>query len=301
MADDASQNPHRFPKEENWGGSIANQKPPERQAGNIITYHTNMGKLPTRDIPARKKPKPTKDYPQGRDSRGRVMGEDGSTVGVHYGTIAAGWDRVQHEKDPAPALSHPVKFHSSQQFGRGDHPDLAKSNASVMPWSDETVNYNESLTDMVEEGRVIPYRNDVEDTGSISYRADPKVMRRWSDDVLAAPKSGHGAPHPAYTYLAEKGYNPVVETGKIQEQVQYGPRQLPLTAPEYKVPRNTILGEPLPTPATSPMPPPLKGQGHEDEFTKMNIHHYNKESARLSYESHGRGPQFNQWTMKKGI
>lgn len=285
-----------------YGGTSGDQPTANRNAGDILTYHTNMtGELPAKDDPFR--PELGMSV-TGTDAKGRPFGPDGSPVGMHFGTVKAGWDRIAHENDPQPAVAHAVKLPASKQFGRGDTPfnwdpkgRHVDPSGPVTPWDDDTANHNSSLTDMVEEGYAIPYRNNVEDEGSISYRVDRSQVRTWGEDVKAAPKSGKGAPHPAYQYLAEKGYNPVIETGKIHEAIEYQPRQLPLTVTSHDVPGKNVMGEPLRL--GGPINP-LRGDD-VDKFSQKNIDVYNEETTRIQNEAKGMGPQFSQWTMKKNV
>ncbi len=281
MKGDASTPLIRHEEKMAFGGTSGSQDPVPRAAGDILTYHTNMGALPVADNVFRGK------GPQSRDSKGRAVGEDGSLVGMHFGTVKAGYDRVSHNKDPSAAQAHPVKFHSSAQFGAYDTIEgkqttpLAEQTRSPSPWSDDAANISEKATDAVETGYAVPYRNDVEDEGSISYRTKRANVRRWSTDVKLGIGQRVGEPHPAYKYLADKGYNPVIETGKIHEAIQYQPRQLPLD--------NSGLTNPA---APSP---------DRDEFSKINVHRYNQEAADLTKQSQGLSPQFSQWTMKKNV
>src|SRR6185436_5521614 len=119
-------------------------------------------------------------------------------------------------------------------------------------WTDSAANYAEKATDLVESGKTLAYRNDVEAKGSTSYRTLPETARTWSEDVMSAadPTSGHLAskygwkddtsfrnkPHPALVHLAEAGYDPVVlpnEKGRtLSSYKDSWQMSLPLGKPE---------------------------------------------------------------------
>ena len=52
-------------------------------------------------------------------------------------------------------------------------------------FTDEAANFDPNLTDLVEQGKVIPYRNYAEDVNSTSYRGKPESLETWGEHVLA--------------------------------------------------------------------------------------------------------------------
>lgn len=105
-------------------------------------------------------------------------------------------------------------------------------------WNDAAANFSEKSTDLVESGKTLAYRNDVEAKGSTSYRTLPETARTWSEDVMSAvdPTRGNVAskfgwaddtsfrnkPHPALVHLAEAGYDPVVLPNRTPRTLTWG-------------------------------------------------------------------------------
>lgn len=177
------------------------------------------------------------------DSQGRPMGEYGSAVGMHFGSPAAAKERstrsfVHPVRIPNNTLADPPSGGFSTEVPGGNsvsdmhrsHRDIVNSHTGERTpderWSDKAANYSEAATDLVEGGKTLAYRNDIEAVGSTSYRALPETTRTWGEDVLAAksPMTGRPAsekygwnddqafrntPHPGLVAAAEAGYNPV--------------------------------------------------------------------------------------------
>jgi hypothetical protein len=184
------------------------------------------------------------------DSKDRPMGEYGSVVGMHFGSLAAASERAPRPfmhpaRLPESTMAQPPRgsFSTPKAGGAivgGDY----RSNVNIYNeetgestkdtrWTDSAANYAEKATDLVESGKTLPYRNDVEAKGSTSYRTLPETARTWSEDVMSAKDPTRGSlaskygwaddtsfrnkPHPALVHLAEAGYDPVVlpnETGR---------------------------------------------------------------------------------------
>ena len=101
-------------------------------------------------------------------------------------------------------------------------------------------------TDLVESGKTLAYRNDVEAKGSTSYRTLPETTRTWSEDVMQArnPLNGRPAsekygwsgdehafrnkPHPGLVHLAEQGYDPRLDPKQDMQKSHLAGKQLGL-------------------------------------------------------------------------
>jgi hypothetical protein len=183
------------------------------------------------------------------DSHDRPMTNYGSAVGMHFGSLKAVVDR-DSKATPRPFV-HPARIpeatmappptggFSTDRPGGSIASGLYRSGQTIVNqetgektvdtrWGDAAANYAEKGTDLVEQGKTLAYRNDVEAQGSTSYRTLPETARTWSEDVMQArsPINGRPAsekygwsgdehafrnkPHPALVHLAEKGYDPVV-------------------------------------------------------------------------------------------
>lgn len=170
----------------------------------VIGWHTNLGDLP--DYDDQDRVGFAGHVKADREGRAYVEGM-GSLVGTHFGTVEAGADRHASSDRLGKSMrkAHPVKLDKSKI-----HPKLL---------SDTAANHSDDFTDMVEDGKALFYRNDVEDAGSLSFRVLRDEVKTWGEDVTeyARGKSQfHGVrpPHPSYTAAAEAGYEPVVRTGK---------------------------------------------------------------------------------------
>lgn len=192
------------------------------------------------------------------DSKDRPIAEHGSAIGMHFGSLRAAIDRAKSGSIEERSYVHPVRipqrtlvdppqgsFRTPRPGGsfaggwyRANKPG---PDGEWSTWSDTAANHAERGTDMVEAGKTIPYENEAEDKGSISYRTLPETTRTWAEDVLnaRAPGSGRPAgagtpdvdwndehavrnvPHPALVHLAERGYNPVVrgDLGEVRENI----------------------------------------------------------------------------------
>jgi hypothetical protein len=179
------------------------------------------------------------------DSKERPMGGYGSVVGMHLGNLKAAGERDERERDfihpariPESTMAPPPKgsFATPRKGGsiaggdyRSNNVILNAETGEKTPdtrWSDSAANFAEKATDLVESGKTIAYRNDVEGKGSTSFRTLPETVKTWSEDVTSAvsPRTGalaskygwkedgnfRNEPHPGLVHLAEKGYDPVV-------------------------------------------------------------------------------------------
>ena len=186
------------------------------ETGNdTLTYHTNLGDLPEYDDPERFSDGPFADS-MTEDPSGRpFLDSMGSTVGMHFGTIEAGYDRNAHKSgaDKRNIISHPVKIAESTFH---ENP-----NDVYGLWTDENANKSDTLTDKVEAGGTIPYRNDLEHQGSTSYRTSRDVARSWSDDIRTShansnPRFGpRRGPAPALKAAVNAGYELSNPTGQL--------------------------------------------------------------------------------------
>ena len=178
------------------------------------------------------------------DEKDRPMADYGSAVGMHFGSVKASTDRgsrpyVHPVRIPTETLAEPARGNfSTERPGGGIAAGPHKSNSIIVNsetgertpdtrWSDSAANFSSKATDLVEAGKTLAYRNDVEARGSTSYRALPETTRTWSEDVLGSTTPGggnvpghsadtehglRGTPHPALVAAAEQGFNPVLNT-----------------------------------------------------------------------------------------
>ena len=198
------------------------------------------------------------------DEKDRPMANYGSAVGMHFGDVKAG---IERDKDRTREHIHPVRIpsetltdpprgnFSTERPGGSIAAGPYRSNVNVINaetkeispdtrWNDAAANFATKATDLVESGKTLAYRNDVEAAGSTSYRALPETVRTWSEDVLGAssPRTGRAAtagerpdeesgfrnePHPALVHLAQQGYNPVVRRSERARDTPVQP-ELPL-------------------------------------------------------------------------
>lgn len=129
-----------------------------------------------------------------RHDRGSGHSVDyGGSEGMHFGSKYAAYDR-------ASVAGGNRKYIHSARLNAAQFPA-----PSGEPHSDDEANYGTPADKAVSEGKVVPYRNEYEGHGDVSYRAKPESVRTWSDDVHADPNA-----HPALKYLAERGYNPTL-------------------------------------------------------------------------------------------
>lgn len=176
------------------------------------------------------------------DDKERPMTNYGSAVGLHFGSLEAAASRAPRPhmhpaRIPSDTLVPPPRggFATDRPGGGIAGGDYKSNNVIVNEetgertkdtrWSDSAANFAEKATDLVESGKTIAYRNDVEAKGSTSYRTLPETTRTWSEDVMSArspdrgsPASKYGwnsdehnfrnTPHPALVHLAEAGYDP---------------------------------------------------------------------------------------------
>ncbi len=196
---------------------------------------------------------PNEDYTDfSVDDKDRPMADYGSAIGMHFGDVRAATERAgsmgrtafHPVRLPAETVAPPPKGNFMQDRPGGSiaagsmRSQVRIKNAETgemtedTRWSDPAANFASKATDLVESGKSIAYRNDVEGKGTTSYRALPETVRTWSEDVLGAtdPRSGmpatvgesrdeeHGfrnVPHPALVHLAQAGYNPRQDTTDV--------------------------------------------------------------------------------------
>lgn len=190
------------------------------------------------------------------DHKDRPMANYGSAVGMHLGDIKAATDRdsardfIHPLRIPRDTLAPPPRGNfSTDRPGGSIAAGSMRSQNRVLNqetgertedtrWSDQAANFASRATDLVESGKTLAYRNDIEAAGSTSYRTLPETTRTWSEDVLGSTTPGgrsvpgesadtehglRGTPHPALVHLAQQGYNPVVnqrETPRIPKRDQ---------------------------------------------------------------------------------
>lgn len=176
------------------------------------------------------------------DASERPMTDYGSAVGMHFGSLNAAASRAPRPhmhpaRIPNASLESPPRgnFATNRPGGSIAAGPYKSGNVIVNQetgertpdtrWSDQAANFADKATDLVESGRTLAYRNDVEASGSTSYRTAPETARTWSEDVMSAsdpqrpgtPASKYGwvddasfrnRPHPALVHLAEAGYDP---------------------------------------------------------------------------------------------
>jgi len=136
----------------------------------------------------------------------------GGNVDVGYGDSAG-----MHFGDKHTAVARGVL--ASRQFVH-----TVRMTGPLTPtMSDHDANYSDEAGRAVREGKTVPYVNDYEDPGAISYRALPETVRTWSRDVAADPTA-----HPALKHLAQRGYNPMLNAGQVHKEAYDTPRPLQL-------------------------------------------------------------------------
>lgn len=136
-------------------------------------------------------PKTDRDVssPEEEDDNGEWNSAAGHPLGFHVGTPWAATDRDAYSKKVYHPLSisgketHPPNEHYmavSEDYGF-DMPDL---------WSDEAANgAAPEATRAIRQGKNVPYINEGEDIGSVSYRAPRRNLRTWSQSVMHNPDS----------------------------------------------------------------------------------------------------------------
>lgn len=180
------------------------------------------------------------------DDKDRPMATYGSAVGMHLGDVAAamtfGREYTHPMRIPADTIAAPPKgnFSTERPGGSIAAGSMRSQNRIVNSetgersedtrWSDPAANFASRATDLVESGKTLAYRNDIEAPGSTSYRTLPETGRTWSEDVLGSTTPsgrnmpGHsadtehgfrGTPHPALVHLASLGYNPVQRKSEL--------------------------------------------------------------------------------------
>lgn len=141
------------------------------------------------------------------DAKDRPMANYGSSIGIHLGSLEAAQSRAMQSGRYGDSRDyiHPARI-----------PATTMREAGSTRWTDAAANYDPEATDVVEAGGVVPYKNEVESRGSMSFRIKPEHLSSWAEDVLhadqfrtlpGAPGVRVGRPRPEYVELAKRGYN----------------------------------------------------------------------------------------------
>lgn len=137
-------------------------------------------------------------------AEGRRRAAFGYATGMHFGSKVAAYDRaLQSGHEEQRTFLHSARI-----------PTEAVASGK---FNDRTANFNPAVDDLVHGDQAIPYSNQVEDAGSISYRTKPEVVRTWGEDVMDAADRGR-AVHPSVEAAARSGYNPVHRVGWDRER-----------------------------------------------------------------------------------
>lgn len=161
------------------------------------------------------------------DAKDRPMADYGSAIGMHFGDPGAAGARpgsrewVHPARIPQESLVQPPRGNFATDRPGGSiaagpyksHTTIYNSETGESTpdtrWSDPAANFADKATDLVESGKTIAYRNDVEMPGSTSYRTLPETTRTWGEDVLEDKTA-----HPAMRAAAEQGFNPVMRSSQ---------------------------------------------------------------------------------------
>lgn len=155
--------------------------------------------------------------------------------GFHVGTKAAAEDRVWNTTTArVNKVLHPLRLRGSMVLPPDHDPDSYESlntlafrtvgygsidaNESVdarravrlsrgehghMAWGDEAANYSQAARRAVEvHGQTVPYVNEAEDAGSVSYRSPRENLHTWAESVAADPNAPNWA-----KAASEQGYD----------------------------------------------------------------------------------------------
>lgn len=163
--------------------------PDEWMKNENVVYHASYeDKMPRRD----RGPNHLVDY--------------GGSEGMHFGTKMSAYERATQgvRRD---------YIHTARLNGEQFTPKDFGVNDSA--WTDDEANYGPRADKAVSEGKIVPYRNDYEGKGEVSYRAHRSAVRTWSEDVRDQPNA-----HPALKHLAKHGYNPTLEPHKMVDYVR---------------------------------------------------------------------------------
>jgi hypothetical protein len=204
-----------IPQDNKWSGEYNKRQVPKGK--DILTWHTNTGALHDYEDESRFDERSFSTSVH-EDEKGRPLSEDmGYALGTHFGTIQAGLERYPGggDKEGHLAHAHPVKIARNTVLGNEAGPKV---------YNDYQANHSSNLTDNMEAGGTIAYTNDVEDSGTVSYRTLRQTARSWNDDMdTAISKSsrfGIRGPRPMYREAHEQGYSPVVESAKLRKRAQ---------------------------------------------------------------------------------
>jgi hypothetical protein len=138
-------------------------------------------------------PEKDRDIPESLDERdendNEYSGSGGHPLGVHVGTTWSARDRDTFIRNKY----HPVHLQGedhlpSHEMDTALDPDYGFDIPHL--WNDDSANgaVPES-TKAIRAGKNIPYRNDSEDRGSVSYRAPRKNLSTWAERVMTKPDS----------------------------------------------------------------------------------------------------------------
>lgn len=138
-------------------------------------------------------PAKDRDIPEDLDERDKegneYAGAAGHPLGFHVGSPWAARERdtfLQHKY-------HPVRLIGEDSSPSSEHYMAVNEDYGYdIPhvWSDDAANGAAvEATIAIRQGRNVPYRNDSEDRGSISYRAPRKNISTWAERVTSKPNS----------------------------------------------------------------------------------------------------------------
>ena len=209
---------------ENWA-----ERPPG--GGRIAAFHSSMQSgIPRYDSPEEAR---GADSDEDVDPMGRPMAVFGSAIGIHLGSLeaamTAGRDRpyVHVAAIKASKIQRPYEADQGTFFMRTEGGGDTEMTADESRWSDAAANYSPQLTDYVEAGKVIPYRNTVEDIGSTSFRGKPEALETWSEQVLHSnllleagrhrPGISKSKPSAEQVAAAKAGYEPTILAGENKD------------------------------------------------------------------------------------
>ena len=209
---------------ENWV-----QRPPG--GGRIAAFHSSMEMtLPATDDPFQARGADADT--EGVDIHGRPMAAFGSAIGIHLGSLQSAVTAGKERE-----YVHPVAIPNEAIVGPDDAPEEAKTPwkyRSAQPqkpndpvstnnrWLDDAANFSPHLTDLVEQGKILPYRNEYEDPGTTSYRGKPESLETWGEHVLNADQAeiSRSKPSRAQVAAAKAGYEPVILQQRNREELE---------------------------------------------------------------------------------
>lgn len=203
-----------------------------------VVFHASLEqKMPgNKEVPMTEDDYGEYDYGEFGDGDTKAFVPEGSSgTGFHTGTLAAAVSRSsgrgpsfrgkpntmhplvmtgQHAIPPHPGPDiendyDPEDYDEHQNPVSALHSDNDWHPAKRNVFTDDGANYSEAAENAIGSGHNVPYRNDAEDSGSISYRSPRENLHTWRESVAAdlnAP-SRHRA-------IAEQGYELHVKPGR---------------------------------------------------------------------------------------